>query len=96
MQHDIIELLDFATYAKENFPANKEEKVYFIRENLVDAFGKEYRQDVCSFWGCMIHVVSSGTRIEVLVIGLNDDIAFQREFIAKTIASHKAGTLALG
>lgn len=94
MQHDIVELLDFVEYARQNFSNDTSDKLYFVREDLVDAFDNGYRQDRCSFYGCLIHVVSRGTRIEVIVIGLNDDVAFQREFIAKTIADHKAGTLA--
>lgn len=95
MQHDIVELLDFVDYARNNFPEDTNGKLYFIREDLVDAYGHGYRQDRCSFYGCLIHIVCRGTRIEVVVIGLSDDVAFQREFIAKTIAEHKARTLVL-
>jgi len=93
MQHDIVELIDFVEYARQNFPKDSNEKLYFIREDLVDAFGGAYRQDRCSFYGCQIHVVCRGSRIEVVVIGLNDDVAFQREFIANTITAHRDGTL---
>jgi hypothetical protein len=89
MQHDIVELLDFIKYAKENFGSDESAKHYFVRTERVDAFGKPYREDKVKFECVLILGWVTGTKIEIKVVGLNDDVQFQREFIAGVIDAHK-------
>lgn len=89
MQHDIVELLDFIKYAKENFGDDKDAKLHFIRTERVDGFGKPYREDKVKFECVLILVFVTGTKIEIKVIGLNDDIQFQRDFISGVIEAHR-------
>lgn len=90
MQHDIVELLDAIVYAKENFGNDKTSKFYFTREEKTDAFGQAYREDMASFECVLLIAHTAGTKITITVIGLADDVAFQREFIAAEIDKHRA------
>lgn len=85
MQHDIIELLDALKHAKDNFGSDKDAKFYFVRRELEDAFGVAYREDQAKFECVQILAWVKGTKIEIKVIGLNDDVQFQREFIADVV-----------
>lgn len=89
MQHDIVELLDFIKYAKENFGDDESAKLYFTRNERVDGFGKPYREDKMKFECVLILAFVTGTKIEIKVIGLGDDVQFQREFIAGVIEAHR-------
>jgi len=89
MQHDIIELLDSIKYAKENFGDDESSKLYFTRRERTDAFGKHYREDKVMFECVLILAIVTGTKIEIKVIGLGDDVQFQREFIAGVIDAHR-------
>jgi hypothetical protein len=82
MQHDIVELLDAIKHAQENFGSDKDAKYFFVRRELEDAFGVAYREDHVKFECVQILAWVKGTKIEIQVIGLNDDVQFQREFIA--------------
>ena len=89
MQHDIVELLDAIKYAKENFGDDVNTKYYFTRKDLVDAFDKPYREDKVKFECVTVLVFVTGTKIEINVVGLGDDIELQREFIAEAIETHR-------
>lgn len=89
MQHNIVELLDFIKYAKENFGSDESQKLFFTRNERVDAFGKPYREDKVKFECVTILAWSSGTEIKITVVGLGDDVQFQREFISGVIAAHQ-------
>lgn len=89
MQHDIVELLDFIKYAKENFGADESAKHYFVRTEREDAFGKAYREDKIKFECVLILAFVTGTQIEIKVVGLGDDVQFQREFISGVIEAHR-------
>lgn len=86
MQHDIVELLDAIKFAKENFGSDKDAKYFFVRRELEDGFGVAYREDQVKFECVQILAWVKGTKIEIKVIGLNDDVQFQREFIADAMA----------
>jgi len=89
MQHDIVELLDAIKYAKENFGDDESSNLFFTRKEKTDAFGVPYREDKVKFECVLILATVTGTKIEIKVIGLGDDVQFQREFIAETIATHR-------
>lgn len=90
MQHDIIELLDFIKYAKDNFGDDVNSNLYFTRKELVDGFGKPYREDKAMFDCVIIFGWVRETKIEIKVIGLNDDVQFQKEFITGVINDHRS------
>jgi len=89
MRHDIVELLDFIKYAKENFGDDETSKQFFTRKELTDGFGVPYREDKAKFDCVIILAWSRGTKIEISVVGLGDDVQFQREFISEVIATHR-------
>ena len=89
MQHDIVGLLDFIKYAKDNFGDDESSKLYFSRTEKVDGFGKPYREDKVKFECVLVLAWSSGTKVEITVVGLKDDVQFQREFISGVIEEHR-------
>lgn len=89
MHHDIVELLDAIKYAKEHFGNDENSKLYFTRKDRVDGFGKPYREDKVKFECVIVLAFVTGTKIEITVVGLGDDVQFQREFIAGVIEDHR-------
>lgn len=89
MQHDIVELLDAIKYAKENFGSDSSSGRSFVRRELVDGRGRPYREDKVIFDMVVVLAWTTGTKIEIKIIGLNDDVQFQREIISETIAAHR-------
>ena len=89
MQHDLIELLDAIKYAKENFSDDESGKLYFSRKEKTDGFGKPYREDKVKFECVIVIAWASGSQVKITVVGLGDDVQFQREFISNVIADHR-------
>jgi len=83
MEHDIVELITAIEFARANFEHTTDSAVRcrFIRENKTDAFGQAYREDIAVFGTVQIHGVAQGTKITITVIGMNDNIDYQRKEI---------------
>lgn len=89
MQHDLIELLDAIKYAKENFGNDESAPLHFVRRERTDGFGKAYREDKVKFECVIVIAWACESQVKITVVGLNDDVKFQREFIAGVIDAHR-------
>lgn len=89
MQHDLIELLDAIKYAKENFSDDESAKFHFIRKEKTDGLGKPYREDKVKFECVIVIAWACESQVKITVVGLGDDVQFQREWIAKAIEEHR-------
>lgn len=93
MQHDIIELVDALEFARKNFEHTTDSKARyrFSRENKLDAFSQPYREDIAVFDIVQVHGEVRGTQVKITVIGLGDNVQYQREEIARVLKTYQRG-----